>query len=948
MDAKCGLTFLAAVGLVYALLLAVSWSREDTDAADGLCTSAFQTCRRSAPAEDSAPLHEVLIELEEVGQSSANPRGDANLSTIQIQLTFQSMRILISYAQVVSELGPALHVDLPPAFAAVIDKLQVVTADVSAILGECAPCMTVYEQWLVYVLMVPAVMGLLITLLRLWDRRYHQDTAAERCEERGYFVLFLMYPSVCRRSFALFNCRRLGEGLSVLTTDYSVPCSGDKHEFFSVLAAAVITVFIAGVPLVLAWVIFQEKRKSATNSGKDEERWIVNRLAEEGSVSDEDAIDVLQTVRFGRSAAFTSSFKSRFFVWEALDLLRKLLLVGMIIFVDAGSTLQVTVAVVLSFVFFAAHMRVWPCKLEADNILRAACEAHIFLLCVVALVLKSDLRFETLGQEFYGWLLVSTLMVVAGIGVVCVALKMRQASRDLDRMRLAAGDPSALERVSSAPLLTKQTLQAFRLHALGLSDRSGALVKAVKSLQDEHADYKVAMHLSETDRKTLAWVRQELGLTREGSVATMQDAFAKLGWGELDEAAESPPAAVRRIADAIVAQVKADESDGVFLSHYQANAGPDVMELKRQLGLEHPSLPDIWYDKDQKNPSIAGMRDGVRRNRYFIAYLTEDYLLRPFCRIEIRWALAYKKEIILLWKREGNGSVGRFQDWFDACEKSLDCLLPSMADDGGGSDMLPMFEGAAVNYYVDGPFHEASMAELAARLGFATETAEGQVYHFSASTPRVLTAFSERDGKQQVQTIMGELCRMTDPGLDGNVLALEQNHAIISGIETFVLVYLTEHIWSHEDTRVLDALVAAEQDGAQIVLVVETDMAQGWSTYHNAQEPEARVDWSDAVKHFMNEQVGSQYHQLELSFDDVVPYYKDIAFREVSLQIILGKLGAVATQIGVSRAASPDPPAWLGHSHPASLARRGVQDFEPEPEPEPKRSQKNEELDGSE
>ena len=51
------------------------------------------------------------------------------------------------------------------------------------------------------------------------------------------------------------------------------------------------------------------------------------------------------------------------------------------------------------------------------------------------------------------------------------------------------------------------------------------------------------------------------------------------------------------------------------------------------------------------------MRLGVRGSKYFLLYLTEDVLCRYFCRKEIRWALMYRKEIVLLWKQEGRGAV---------------------------------------------------------------------------------------------------------------------------------------------------------------------------------------------------------------------------------------------------------------------------------------------------
>jgi hypothetical protein len=42
-------------------------------------------------------------------------------------------------------------------------------------------------------------------------------------------------------------------------------------------------------------------------------------------------------------------------------MLRKLALVGLVLCVGRGSVAQLTVAIVLSFTFFACQMKTWPC-----------------------------------------------------------------------------------------------------------------------------------------------------------------------------------------------------------------------------------------------------------------------------------------------------------------------------------------------------------------------------------------------------------------------------------------------------------------------------------------------------------------------------------------------------------------------------------------------------------
>ena len=66
----------------------------------------------------------------------------------------------------------------------------------------------------------------------------------------------------------------------------------------------------------------------------------------------------------------------------------------MLVIADRGSVLQVVVAACLSLGFIVLHQSLWPYKLSADNVFKAAVEIQIFLTILVALVLKTDLRAE--------------------------------------------------------------------------------------------------------------------------------------------------------------------------------------------------------------------------------------------------------------------------------------------------------------------------------------------------------------------------------------------------------------------------------------------------------------------------------------------------------------------------------------------------------------------------
>ena len=115
-------------------------------------------------------------------------------------------------------------------------------------------------------------------------------------------------------------------------------------------------------------------------------------------------------------------------------MLRKLALVGLVLLVGRGTIAQLTVAIVLSFGFFALQMRTWPYKLQQDNLLRASTEMHVFIVITTALVFKQDLTWEAWGVNVYDYVLFFTFIIlVPGATLACIISKVRHVQGILKR-----------------------------------------------------------------------------------------------------------------------------------------------------------------------------------------------------------------------------------------------------------------------------------------------------------------------------------------------------------------------------------------------------------------------------------------------------------------------------------------------------------------------------------
>eukprot|EP01045_Picozoa_sp_COSAG04_P022639 COSAG04_NODE_2589_length_3889_cov_14.873119_1_plen_372_part_10 len=263
----------------------------------------------------------------------------------------------------------------------------------------------------------------------------------------------------------MYNCRYLDGGVELLRTDYRVFCSTQNHFYFYVVATVVIVVFSLGVPLWLAQMMVLRMREYRVNS--DSDRFVARRVADELKIDDKQAMEAIRDVSTGREYSFlVNAYKSRYFYWEGVDMLRKLMLVGMLVIAGRGSAAQLFLAVCLSCAALVLQIYLQPYKHWEDNVFKALVEVHIFLVMTVSLVLKfldtstvSD--HEALDTTFYDWILVVSFVVAIPIGLVWTVCAKRSMMRASLRERAVAGEDE------ESMLQAKQ--RAVRLLHLGLT-----------------------------------------------------------------------------------------------------------------------------------------------------------------------------------------------------------------------------------------------------------------------------------------------------------------------------------------------------------------------------------------------------------------------------------------------------------------------------------------------
>ena len=369
-------------------------------------------------------------------------------------------------------------------------------------------------------------------------------------------VCFVVYPSVVYAAFASFNCRTLQllpQLKQVLLDDDRVQC----EEIYAIQAAsvAVIVCFACGAPVYLLWDLFRKKRRSAAEERQHLQ--VSLKIADMCGIDASEAEVVVHDLTLSRGVAtLVDAYGFRHLYTEPLEMMRKLLLVGVSVLVGQGSVWQMVICIVSTFGFFALHLAVRPFRLWQDTFLRLLCEANMFLFVLSGLIYQlpptENERFSAEDSSVISWVLILCLVLLIPVAFIGAIISKLDLLCELDgQMETEDSDAATHKR--------------FQRAALGLASEKD--IKRLQRILDE-VRIELGWDLSAAELRTLVWIREDLGLPEDmPNLETLQVASARLQL--TDDSAPQGSARVKLIADALAERAKEQAKPGLFLSHFQ-------------------------------------------------------------------------------------------------------------------------------------------------------------------------------------------------------------------------------------------------------------------------------------------------------------------------------------------------------------------------------------------
>jgi hypothetical protein len=277
--------------------------------------------------------------------------------------------------QIIASANSAYDIPWPSAFRRFLSLLRVFLVDVVAITqASCAQPMNYYASMMVVCVGLKLALALLLLGPWLWSKVALHDCRVSRAvrdaqvrrkvsevessmtaagRRRGsvtramaatlasaqgrmaainwtgvfkasFMLLFIAYPGVSVKVLRLFKCRQI-EGVWWLAADMRLRCYDGRWAGFAIYGLVMAALYVVGLPAVVLCILWRRRHKLF---GSPTDPFVESTRATYGFLYAD----------YGASAWW----------WEVEELTRKLLLSAVVVLIDEGSPLQVTLAVLVS------------------------------------------------------------------------------------------------------------------------------------------------------------------------------------------------------------------------------------------------------------------------------------------------------------------------------------------------------------------------------------------------------------------------------------------------------------------------------------------------------------------------------------------------------------------------------------------------------------------------
>lgn len=281
----------------------------------------------------------------------------------------------------------------PQIFLDVMRFFRVLQGDILSSAGlSCVVTFDFHDQ-LVFTAVAPTVLfalcGIGIVVSRCNKRSKHEDN----CIKATSFLFYVSYIPIALRALQTFQCSSVDNGVTVedyLSADFRIKCSGAAYESSVALAIVLLVVVVAGWPIGLALFLRRNRHQMEDKSFRR------------------------------RYDHFFLSYKREYFYWDVVDMVRKLLMSGVLVFLGRGKPLQAAVGLLVGQLFHFLHTFLRPHNQPGMALVTQGALMALWLTPLAGLLIQIDtFPLDSMQQDGMGVLLLCLTIAVALLGFFC-------------------------------------------------------------------------------------------------------------------------------------------------------------------------------------------------------------------------------------------------------------------------------------------------------------------------------------------------------------------------------------------------------------------------------------------------------------------------------------------------------------------------------------------------
>jgi len=346
------------------------------------------------------------------GEISGSIAGAADKAVAEIEKLVNDImgiaKIMIGQMQVMTAFTANLEVEWPVKMVDFTNIFSVINFDVVTVAVPCMTWITFYDQMTMTIFM-PIIMSIAIIIGCYAGKQCNLvDDPKSQATALILKLIFICFPGCSAAPLKLFVCREIF-GKMYITADYRLECVGDDYVYYTNIALFGIIVYPIGCPL-LYFILLKRNAHKLWNSEK-----CMNRLG-----------------------FIYERYEPAYWWWEIIEMVRKFMLTGVVLFLAPGSIAQLAMALLIGAYFMAAHVKYQPFEEESEDNLQSISLISTVLVLVLGIMIKAASankdqpeKFQSPPDALMVVLTACTTAIGGGLGVYKLLDKLKQQGEKL-------------------------------------------------------------------------------------------------------------------------------------------------------------------------------------------------------------------------------------------------------------------------------------------------------------------------------------------------------------------------------------------------------------------------------------------------------------------------------------------------------------------------------------